>query len=49
MQVWKDKTPIRNLEVGWVSSVGIAIRNGLDGPGVELQWGKGRDFDLYMS
>jgi len=33
MQVWKDKTPIRNIEVGRVSSVGIAIRYELDGPG----------------
>ena len=33
MQVWKDKTPIRNLEVGRVSSVGIAIRYGLEGRG----------------
>jgi hypothetical protein len=25
------------------SSVGIAIRYGLDGPGIECQWGRGLD------
>ena len=29
-------------KVGWDSSVGIATRYGLDGPGIESQWG--RDF-----
>ena len=28
--------------VGWDSSVGIATRYGLDGPGIEFRWG--RDF-----
>jgi hypothetical protein len=34
-------TPIR-LRVGRDSSVGIATRYGLDGPGIESRWG--RDF-----
>jgi hypothetical protein len=25
------------------SSVGVAIRYGLDGPGIEYQWGRGLD------
>ena len=30
--------------MGRNSSVGIATRYGLDGPGIESQWGKGQDF-----
>ena len=35
-------TLVRNLVVGRDSSVGIATRYGLDGPGIESRWG--RDF-----
>ena len=37
---------IRSLtsKMGRDSSVGIAIRYGLDGPGIESRWGGGRDF-----
>ena len=30
--------------VGWYSSVGIATRYGLDGPGIESRWGGGDIF-----
>ena len=40
----QDKlTPVRYYQWGRVSSVGIATRYRLDGPGIESGWG-GRDF-----
>jgi hypothetical protein len=32
----------QHVKTGWDSSVGIATRYGLDGPGIESRWG--RDF-----
>ena len=31
--------PVLLTELGWDSSVGIATRYGLDGPGIESRWG----------
>jgi hypothetical protein len=38
----QGKFTVYYLFVGWDSSVGIATRYGLDGPGIESRWG--RDF-----
>jgi len=32
--------------MGWDSAVGIATRYGLDGPGIESQWGGGEIFHI---
>jgi hypothetical protein len=31
---------LRDVSMGWVSSVGIANRQGLDGAGIKFRWGQ---------
>jgi hypothetical protein len=40
MDETRDFASLQSVHVGWDSSVGIATRYGLDGPGLESWWGR---------
>jgi hypothetical protein len=31
---------VQQIKLGWVSLIGVGTSYGLDGPGIEFQWGK---------
>jgi hypothetical protein len=39
MNLYKRLSILFKLAQGWDSSVGIATRYGMDGPGIEYRWG----------